>query len=310
MLEPIPFDVWNSDPDTFAQRLGVSFRETGFAVISGHPIKAGLVDEVMALTAEFFALPEQEKRNFQVPGGNGQRGYTPFGTESAKGETRADQKEFWHTGRKVPGGKNSSGFMPPTPEVPDIKRFDAATYALYEAMDDFGRELLRASALDLGLPLGWFDSRIDMGDSILRLLHYPPQVKPPKDGAVRAAAHEDINLLTLLFGAEQAGLQVKLKSGEWLDVNPPPDSIVINCGDMLQRLTGGILPSTTHRVLNPSADQADKPRYSCPFFLHFNNDVMIEALPECLAMGGKAQPPITAGNYLRERLIEIGLMSA
>ena len=147
-----------------------------------------------------------------------------------------------------------------------------------------------------------------MGNSILRLLHYPPQMTAPPPGSVRAAAHEDINVITLLLGAEEAGLQVKHRSGEWLSVNPPEGALVINCGDMLQRLTAGILPSTTHRVLNPTAERAKFPRYSYPFFLHFNSDVLIEALPECVEEGGTAEPPITADAYLHERLVEIGLV--
>jgi isopenicillin N synthase-like dioxygenase len=177
-------------------------------------------------------------------------------------------------------------------------------------MDEFGAHLLRAVAIHLGLPETWFDDKVESGNSILRLLHYPPQENPPPKGTVRAGAHEDINVITLLLGAEEAGLQALHRSGEWLDVNPPAGSLVINCGDMLQRLTGGVLPSTTHRVLNPSPERARFPRYSTPFFLHFNQDVMIEALPQCLEEGGKAEPPITAQDYLMERLREIGLVGA
>ena len=191
-----------------------------------------------------------------------------------------------------------------------MPEFDAATYAFYTEMDEFGRDLLRAVALHLELPEDWFDDKVESGNSILRLLHYPPQDNPPPKGTVRAAAHEDINVITLLLGAEEAGLEVLHRSGDWLSVNPPAGSLVINCGDMLQRLTGGVLPSTTHRVVNPEPERAKFPRYSTPFFLHFNQDFLIEQLPQCLEEGGKTQPPITAQDYLMERLREIGLVKA
>lgn len=308
LFEPISFNLWSEDKAAFAQALGTSFRETGFAVICDHPVSADVIAKNLSATKDFFALPAETKQNYYSKTGGGQRGYTPFGTENAKGRSAADLKEFWHTGRKLPAGSELRAAMPDTPSVTDIPGFDAATYGMYEAMDMFGRQLLRAVALHLNLPEEWFESRVNMGNSILRLLHYPPQMAPPEDGTVRAAAHEDINVITLLLGAEEAGLQAKHRSGKWLDVNPPEGALVINCGDMLQRLTAGMLPSTTHRVLNPSPERAKFPRYSYPFFLHFNNDMMIKALPDCAAEGGEVQPPITAADYLMERLIEIGLV--
>ena len=200
--------------------------------------------------------------------------------------------------------------MMDTPPVAEIAEFDAATYALYEALDTMGRTLLRAIALHLGRDEDWFETRVEMGNSILRLLHYPPQLAPPPEGSVRAGAHEDINVITLLLGAEEAGLEVMHRSGEWLAVNPPADALVINCGDMLQRLTAGVLPSTSHRVVNPSPERAKFPRYSTPFFLHFNHDVLIEPLTGCVAEGGTPEPAITAQDYLMERLREIGLVKA
>jgi isopenicillin N synthase-like dioxygenase len=200
--------------------------------------------------------------------------------------------------------------MKETPSVKEVSNFDETTRSLYEALDDFGVELLRAIALYLDLDEHWFDTRVDNGNSILRLLHYPPQMTPPEEGSVRAGAHEDINLITLLLGAEEAGLQAKHRSGQWLDVNAPEGALVVNSGDMLQRLTGGVLPSTTHRVLNPTLERAKHPRYSKPFFLHPNNDFKIEMLESCKAHGGIAEAPITASAYLKERLIEIGLMKS
>lgn len=307
-FKPISFSLYREDKRAFGNALCRSFRETGFAVVSDHTIDQKTIDTNLEATKAFFALPENVKAEYDGRSGGGQRGYTAFGTENAKGQAHADLKEFWHTGRHLPDDSPYRADMADTPPVPEINNFDDATHALFSALDDMGREILEGVALHLGLPENWFDPTVNFGNSILRLLHYPPQATPPPEGTVRAAAHEDINVITLLLGAEEAGLQALHSSGEWLDVNPPAGALVINCGDMLQRLTGGVLPSTTHRVLNPSAERAKFPRYSTPFFLHFNQDFLIEALPACIAEGGAAQPPITAQDYLMERLREIGLV--
>ena len=307
-FEPISYNLWAKDKTAFAEALGRSFRETGFAVIKDHPVDKAVIQKNLDAAKAFFALPKETKDHYFDPNGGGQRGYTPFGSENAKGRTAADLKEFWHTGRKVDEDSPLRAFMPDTPEVPEVPGFDVATYGLFTALDDFGRQLLRAVALHLGLSEDWFETKVNVGNSILRLLYYPPQMSPPPEGTVRAGAHEDINVITLLLGAEEAGLQAKHRSGEWLSVNPPEGALVINCGDMLQRLTAGVLPSTTHRVLNPSPERAKFPRYSYPYFLHFNSDVLIEALPDCAKEGGNVEPPITAADYLTERLIEIGLI--
>jgi isopenicillin N synthase-like dioxygenase len=307
-FKPIPYALWREDKTAFAEALGNSFRETGFAVIAGHPVDQSVIDENLRATKAFFAMPDIAKLAYDGKSGGGQRGYTAFATENAKGAAKADLKEFWHTGRHLPANSPYRKTMADTPSVGEIPDFDRATRALFDALDEMGRDLLRAIALHLGLDELWFEDRVEMGNSILRLLHYPPQENPPPEGTVRAGAHEDINVITLLLGAEEAGLEVKHRSGEWLAVNPPPGALVINCGDMLQRLTAGVLPSTTHRVVNPAPERAKFPRYSTPFFLHFNQDVIIEALPQCVAEGGKPQPPITAQDYLMERLREIGLV--
>ncbi|KCZ94073.1 isopenicillin N synthase family dioxygenase [Hyphomonas johnsonii] len=307
-FKPIPYSLWRKDKAAFAAAFGESFRETGFAVVSGHPVDQSVIDENLRATKAFFALPDAVKARYDGRAGGGQRGYTAFATENAKGADKADLKEFWHTGRLLPQDSPYRETMADTPPVAEVADFDRATRALYTALDEMGRDLLRAIALHLGLDELWFEDRVEMGNSILRLLHYPPQESPPPEGTVRAGAHEDINVITLLLGAEEAGLEVKHSSGTWLGVNPPPGALVINCGDMLQRLTAGVLPSTTHRVVNPSPERAKFPRYSTPFFLHFNQDVVIEALPGCVAEGGTPQPPITAQDYLMERLREIGLV--
>ena len=296
--------------EDIARDLGESFAEYGFAIVRDHGVPEELIARAEKASRAFFALPEEAKEKYHDAEGGRQRGYTPFGTENAKGQKAADLKEFWHTGRKLPEGSRYRATMKDTPVVDEVPEFDEAAYAFYQEMDEFGRDLLGAIALHLGLPEDWFEDKVETGNSILRLLHYPPQKNPPPKGTVRAAAHEDINVITLLLGAEEAGLEVLHRSGEWLSVNPPAGSLVINCGDMLQRLTGGVLPSTTHRVVNPEPERAKFPRYSTPFFLHFNQDFLIEQLPQCLEEGGEPQPPITAQDYLMERLREIGLVKA
>lgn len=309
-IKPISFSIWNKDKQKFAQLIGDSFRETGFAIISDHTIPKSVIEAADKASIEYFALSPDIKRSYADPNDGYQRGHSPMGTENAKGKKEADLKEFWHTGRALPEGSPYRETMKDTPSVSQVSNFDTATRALYESLDAFGITLLRGIALYLDLNENWFDSRVNNGNSILRLLHYPPQMTPPPEGTERAGAHEDINLITLLLGAEEAGLQAKHSSGVWLDVNAPEGAIVVNSGDMLQRLTAGTLPSTTHRVLNPAPERAIHPRYSKPFFLHPNNDFMIEALESCLERGGVAEEPITAANFLTERLIEIGLIKA
>ena len=309
-FEPISFDLWEKDKNAFADAIGRSFRETGFAVIKDHPVDQNVIDRAVGATKAFFAQPNDIKLKYDGREGGGQRGYTAFGTENAKGKAEADLKEFWHTGRSLPEGSPYRVTMDDTPSVSEVDDFDTATRGLYEALDEMGRTILRGVALHLGLEENYFDTRVQFGNSILRLLHYPPQEEPGPPGLVRAGAHEDINVITLLLGAEEPGLQVKHRSGDWLSVSPPEGALVINCGDMLQRLTAGVLPSTTHRVVNPDPERSRFARYSTPFFLHFNQDVLIEALEGCVAEGGTAESPITAQDYLMERLVEIGLVKA
>ncbi|RKQ71135.1 isopenicillin N synthase-like dioxygenase [Litorimonas taeanensis] len=309
-IEPISFSIWQKDKQAFAKLIGDSFRETGFAIISDHTISSDVIESADKAAIDYFALPAEVKKSYADPEDGYQRGHSPMGTENAKGKSEADLKEFWHTGRALPEGSPYRKTMKDTPHVAEVPGFDAATRALYESLDAFGVELLRAIALYLDLEENWFDTRVDNGNSILRLLHYPPQLTPPPEGTERAGAHEDINLITLLLGAEEAGLQAKHRSGQWLDVNAPNGAVVVNSGDMLQRLTGGVLPSTTHRVLNPAPERAKHPRYSKPYFLHPNNDFKIEMLESCKERGGVAETPITASEFLTERLIEIGLIKA
>ncbi|MBV9843201.1 MAG: isopenicillin N synthase family oxygenase [Sphingomonadaceae bacterium] len=292
------------DPAGLAAALGQSLETTGFAVVADHGIDPALIAQAEAKARAFFALPDAEKRRFHVAGGAGQRGYTPFGTEAAKGSDAVDLKEFWHVGRALPAGHAHAALMPANvwPERP--AGFAETMLALFAALEAVGMQLLAAIGRHLGLPAGCFDDAIRDGNSVLRLLHYPPIAVSA--AGIRAAAHEDINTITLLLGAEEAGLELLTREGEWIAVAPPPGALVMNVGDMLQRLTNGRLRSTTHRVANPSPERAGRSRYSMPFFLHFRPDFVIEPLP---GMGGGEPPaPITADAYLRERLREIGLL--
>jgi isopenicillin N synthase-like dioxygenase len=307
-IDPLSIAEGERNKPAFAQALGDSFARYGFAIISDHGIPQQDITGAFDTTQRFFALPEAVKQRYKVPGGGGQRGYTPFGVETAKGANRADLKEFWHVGRNVPAGHYLAPTMPPNVPVAELPEFDQTTYKLFEAMDALGLRILGAIALYLGLPPNYFDDKVSMGNSILRLLHYPPLA--PGAVGVRAGAHEDINVITLLLGAEEAGLQLLDRDGNWLAVAPPPDCVVVNIGDMLQRLTNHLLPSTTHRVVNPSPERAAFPRYSMPFFLHFNSDFLIDVLPSCVSAARPSRYPkvITADDYLRERLAEIKLI--
>lgn len=307
LFEPIPFGLSAADPEGFARKLGASFEETGFAVISDHPIDQGVLDRGLAAAKAFFALPEEVKRRYFVEGGGGQRGYTPFAVEVAKGATAKDLKEFWHVGRELPPGDPLRQYMDDNLYVAEIEGWKTHTNAMFDALEQMGGKVLRAIATHLKLDPDFFVEPVRNGNSILRFLHYPPQVNPPPEGSVRAGAHEDINVITLLLGAEEGGLEVLHRNGDWLAVNPPPGSLVINIGDMLQRLTNRKLPSTTHRVVNPKPERARFPRYSTPFFLHFRPDYRIETLPSCVRPGESTPEPITAQEYLMERLREIGL---
>jgi isopenicillin N synthase-like dioxygenase len=306
-LEQVPLlSLANLSAQDFADAIGRSFREYGFAMVTDHGMDADLVARGWALSKAFFALPEAAKRAYLVPGGAGQRGYTAFGTEIAKGASENDLKEFWHVGRMLPPGSPLEADMPPNIWPQEIDGFRETFETLFATFDATGARILSGVARHLGLAPDWFDSRIENGNSILRLLHYPP-VSAQAPG-IRAGAHEDINLITLLLGAEEGGLQLLARSGEWIPVTPPPGALVINVGDMLQRLTNHVLPSTSHRVVNPPPERRQFARYAMPFFLHLRPDVMIEALPQCVTNDNPLrEPPISAHDYLHERLREIGL---
>ncbi len=296
-LTPISCLDQARDQAAFAARLLASFERHGFAILSDHGLDQGRVDAAIGAARAFFALPEAVKRRYLIAGGAGQRGYTPFGVETAKGDRHPDLKEFWHVGQR--------DNVWPT-EAPG---FEAKTLWLYRALESLGIRLMRAIASGLGEAPDAFEAAVTGGDSILRLLHYPPA---SFDGpAIRAGAHEDINAITLLLGAEEAGLEILDRSGRWLPVNPPPGAVVVNIGDMLSRWTNDVLPSTTHRVINPAPERRGVARYSTPFFLHFRPEFEITTLAGCVGVTrpDRYPEPITATAFLEKRLREIGLKS-
>jgi isopenicillin N synthase-like dioxygenase len=300
-IRPIPLALVEEDLGEAARQFGDSFGRTGFAVVEGHGIAPDTIARALAEMRAFFALAEAEKRKSHVAGQGGARGYTPFGIETAKDSELFDLKEFYHIGRELPGGHRYRAFMPEN-VWPDARpEFRGAALALFDALEAAGLRVLRAIALHLGEAPDHFDDSVAEGNSVLRLLHYPPV--PEGAPNLRAGAHEDINVITLLLGAEEAGLQLLSRDGEWLDIAAPEGSLVVNVGDMLERLTGGLLPSTTHRVVNPAPERRQVPRYSTPFFLHFRPDYLIRPMVERADM-----PPITANDFLLQRLREIRLI--
>ena len=306
-VPPLSLATQDEDPAAFAQAFGGSFQRFGFGIIADHGIDSALIARAWEATRAFFAQPVEAKLPYKSPKG-GARGYTPFGIEIAKGASENDLKEFWHVGRDLAPGHRYSDSMPPNiwPDYPPD--FKAVMTELYAEFDRVGDKLLSAIALYLDLGPDWFVEPVRDGNSVLRLLHYPPvSVDAP---GVRAGAHEDINLITLLLGAEEAGLQLLDRDGRWLAIEPPPGALVVNVGDMLQRLTNNVLPSTTHRVVNPPPERRGKARYSMPFFLHAASDFEITTLPGCISPNrpNLYPQPITADAYLHERLREIGLL--
>ncbi|KWV93644.1 isopenicillin N synthase family oxygenase [Erythrobacter sp. AP23] len=295
--------------ESIADELGRSFEEYGFAVIRDHGIPQDLIDRAEALAKEFFALPDEVKKAYHIPGGGGARGYTPFGTEKAKDAEVHDLKEFWHVGRELPEGHELSEYMADNVWPEEVEGFRKTFTELYAAFEEAGGRVLEGIALHLGLDREFFAPTVEDGNSVMRLLRYPPLEGEEAEGAIRAAAHGDINTITLLLGAEEAGLELLTKQGEWKAVDVPEGALVINVGDMLDRLTNGKLRSTTHRVVNPRGEAAYRARYSMPFFLHFRPDYVIETLPSCI---DPHQPenrpaPISSHDFLMQRLREINL---
>jgi len=296
--------------ESIADAMGRSFQNYGFAIIRDHGIPQELIDQAEYVSKAFFALPDDVKRAYQIAGGGGARGYTPFGTEKAKDAEVHDLKEFWHVGRELPADDPLAEYMAPNIWPSEIADFEATFSALYDAFDAAGLKVLEAIALHLGLDQHFFAPTVKDGNSVMRLLHYPPLGDGAPDGAIRAAAHGDINTITLLLGAEEAGLELLKADGEWLPIDAEEGALVVNIGDMLDRLTNSRLKSTTHRVVNPAGDAAQRSRYSMPFFLHFRPDYVIETLECCIEKGGESElpEPISSHDFLLQRLREINLV--
>lgn len=303
-------DFTSGDSDkksAFVKQLGEAYEEIGFVAIKNHGLSNELCATLYSQVRNFFTLSEDQKRNYEIEGLAGQRGYVSFGKEHAKNKNEGDLKEFWHFGQTVEDGDPIKAEYPDNVTVNEIPEFDKIGTEVYQKLEAAGRDMLRAIALYLGLDENYFDAKIHNGNSILRPIHYPPITSEPKN-AVRAAEHEDINLITLLMGASADGLQVLNKSGEWISVTALPEQIVVNVGDMLQRLTNNKLKSTTHRVVNPPREKWGTSRYSIPFFLHPRSEVSLTCLESCISNANPKQySDITAGEYLQERIKELGL---
>ena len=290
----------------FVHNIGEAFEEIGFIALKNHGVAEELLDEFYLAIEAFFNLPLELKSKYKDNDG-GQRGYTPFGIEHAKGKPAADLKEFWHFGQWVENDPDLEEFYPKNKVVQELPKFNELGKSIYVALEKTATHILRAIALHLSLEENYFDKKIQNGNSILRPIHYPPITSEPKN-SIRAGEHEDINLITLLVGASADGLQVLNKKEEWVPVTKVEDSIIINVGDMLQRLTNNKLKSTTHRVVNPPKEKWNNSRYSIPFFLHPKPAVSLACLENCVdSENPKQYSNITAIDYLNERLKEIGL---
>lgn len=291
----------------FVQELGKAYEEVGFVAVKNHGIPDDLIADLYKYVQQFFSLPSETKLSYEKKELAGQRGYTSFGREHAKGFDAPDLKEFFQYGQTIEDGAKINDQYPDNVTVNEVPRFTPTLYNAYRNFEKSGKALLQAIALYLGLDEHYFDEWVHNGNSILRAIHYPPIKSEPKS-AIRAEQHEDINLITLLVGASADGLQILTKQGEWVGVTSLPEQIVVNVGDMLQRLTNNKLRSTTHRVVNPPRELWGTSRFSIPFFLHPKGEMSLKSLESCIDdKHPKAYEDATAGEYLDERLREIGL---
>jgi len=304
-------DFISDDPKRkakFVQEIGSAYEDIGFVSLKHHFLSDQLVAQLYKEVKAFFDLPVSVKKQYEIEGLGGQRGYVSFGKEHAKGKKEGDLKEFWHFGQEPDLDANLPESYPANVAVRELPHFNETGMQAYRMLEKTAIYVLRALALYIGLEETYFDHWVSNGNSILRPIHYPPITEEPK-GAVRAGAHGDINLITLLMGASTGGLQVLRKDGEWIDALPNEDELVINVGDMLERHTNNKLRSTIHRVVNPPREQWHMPRYSIPFFMHPRSDMKLNCLEECIdAEHPKAYEDITAGEFLNQRLVEIGLI--
>jgi len=294
--------------EKFIEEIGSAFENIGFVALSGHFLSDDLVKDLYGEVKKFFNLPQDIKDSYEIEGIGGQRGYTSFGKEHAKGRTEGDLKEFWHFGQFVEDDPVLEAEYPENVIVKELPKFNPVGKETYKMLEKTAKYVLRALALHLDLPETYFDGYIKNGNSILRPIHYPPILNEPKN-AVRAAAHGDINLITLLMGAHGKGLQVQNHNGEWVDAIATTDQLMINVGDMLSRLSNEKLNSTVHRVVNPPRELWNTSRYSIPFFMHPISSMPLNCLDNCIdEKHPKRFEDITAGEFLNERLIDLGLI--
>ncbi len=292
----------------FVNEIGDAFENIGFVALKGHFLEEQLIEDLYAEIKQFFNLPLEIKKAYEDPALGGQRGYVSFGKEHAKGREEGDLKEFWHFGQYVNENSRWATEYPNNIEVKELPRFNSVGKQAYQMLEKTGVFVLRALALRLGLDEFYFDNFAKEGNSILRPIHYPPITSEPKN-ALRAAAHGDINLITLLMGAQGKGLQVQNHNGEWIDAIAEPDELVINVGDMLSRHTNNKLKSTIHQVVNPPRELWGTSRYSIPFFMHPVSDMPLDCLENCISEENPKQyDDITAGDFLYERLVDLGLI--
>ena len=310
---PLPFsvlslDLWKKDPRNFSLLLGQNFEKSGFCGISNHSLNKHLIDEVMEIFKEFFSFSEKNKMVYFEPNLGGARGYTPIKVETPKGGYEADVKEFWQTGRTIPHDHPFTKWMPLNKWVTEIPEFKEKVKELFSQFDSLGQILLQSIEIFLDLEEGYFKKVANQGNSVMRSIHYPPVRED--DRGERSGAHEDINLITLLIGGHQPGLEIKTKENKWISIDTEPEVIVCNIGDMLQRLTNHKLISTTHRV-NAPKESKHMSRFSVPFFVHPNPNWLIETLDSCCTEDNPKRYPdaILAEDYLQERLKEIKLIS-
>lgn len=288
----------------FTEDLFKGLKEYGFIILKDHPVDLALLRRAYALSERLFQLPPEVKAAYVGPSGAGERGYTPFGREHAKNNQYPDLKEFWHVGRDVPETHPLNAFFPPNIWPAELPEFKEVFQSMFQALDDTGRIMLQALTIPLDVDKDYFTRMTDTGSSILRLLHYPPVPAGADPNCIRAAAHEDINLITLLVSASASGLELLDRNGNWLPVETSPDNIIVDSGDMLARITNEVLPATTHRVVNPKGP--NRSRYSMPFFMHPNPDAVLACLRSCEG-SGRRYADIVANDFLMERLREIGL---
>ena len=292
----------------FVDTIGSAFQEIGFCAVRGHFLDDPLVKRLYDQIKLFFDLPTDIKKKYEHPEFSGQRGYVSFGKESAKGSKHGDLKEYWHFGQYVSEDESHKYNYFPNIKVDELPEFNRVGEEVYKTLEKTAKYVLRALALYLKIDENYFDNYIHNGNSILRPIHYPPIMEDPKE-AVRAAAHGDINLITLLMGAHGKGLQVQKTNGDWIDAVASKDELMINIGDMLSRHTNNVLKSTVHRVVNPDRELLKKSRYSIPFFMHPVSEMKLNVLESTICDEfPKAYDDITAGEFLEERLIELGLL--